>query len=395
MIKSLKARKISDSRKQPTIEVKLKTNQGCFIASCPSGASTGKGEAVALKADLAVKNINETMAPRLLGRDEAFQQEIDSFLNKLDGTKDKKKLGANAILAVSMAVCRAGAMAVNMPLYRYIEKIYPGRISANFPRPCFNIINGGAHAKNGLDIQEFMIIPQEPSFKENLKIGTKIFKKLKKQIGDSLGKKSTVLGDEGGFAPKISNPESALRLLVDSFGKSKVKIGLDCAATQFYKNKGYVLNKKKLTRKELLAYYIEIMERFPIAFIEDPFSETDNKGFGEITNKSGAKITIVGDDFLTTNITRIKKAKKFCNGVIIKPNQIGTVSETLEAVALAKSFGWKIIVSHRSGETMDDFIADLAVGVGADYIKSGAPSRPERLVKYKRLARIEKELTKK
>ena len=388
MIKALQARQILDSRKKPTVQVRLTTDKGVFFASCPSGASTGKNEAMVLKAENAVENINKIIAPQLIGRDETRQKEIDAFLIKLDGTKNKNKLGANAILPASMAVCRAGAKADNIPLFRYIGSY------SKMPRPCFNILNGGAHAKNNLDIQEFMIIPQEKTFKANLRMGKKIFKRLRRAIKKTLGKDSVSLGDEGGFAPKISNPESALKLLANSFNGFNIKIGLDCAATQFYKNRKYNLNKNHFSKEGLLTYYSNLADKFPIAFIEDPYCETDSSGFSGITKEIGERIVVVGDDFLTTNISRIAKAQKSkaCNGVIIKLNQIGTVSETLDAIKLAKSYGWKIIVSHRSGETMDDFIADLAVGAGADYIKSGAPSRPERLVKYKRLVKIEKEL---
>lgn len=401
MIKFLKARQIFDSRKNPTVEVVLKTDKGVFCASCPSGASTGKNEAVVLDSKTALENVNKIIAPRLIGKDETEQREIDTFLIKLDGTKNKRNLGANAILPVSMAVCRAGAKAMSLPLYKYIsncstlgvEHIGVEHIK-RLPKPCFNIINGGAHAANRLDVQEFMIIPQEKSFRANLKIGKVIFKRLKKKIKKTLGKDSIILGDEGGFAPKISDPESALMLISDTFGKYEVKIGIDAAATQFYKNGKYILNKKKMGKEDLLEYYSGLAGKYPFAFIEDPYAETDSRGFEKITKEIGKKIAVIGDDFLTTNMERIKKARrnKACNGVIIKLNQIGTITETLEAVALAKEYGWKIIVSHRSGETTDDFIADLAVGVGADYIKSGAPSKPERLIKYKRLVKIEREL---
>ncbi|MDP2909551.1 MAG: enolase [bacterium] len=394
MIKFLKARQIFDSRKNPTVEVVLRTDKGVFCASCPSGASTGRNEAAVLESEIAIKNINQIISPRLIGQNELNQKEIDNFLIKLDGTKNKRNLGANAILPVSMAVCRAGAKSAKLPLYKYISEICGGPFSAGFPKPCFNIINGGAHAANRLDVQEFMIIPQEKSFRENLKIGKVIFKRLKKKIKKTLGKDSIILGDEGGFAPKISDPESALILILDTFGKYEVKIGIDIAATQFYKNGKYILNKKKMGKEDLLEYYSGLAGKYPLVFIEDPYAETDSEGFEKITKEIGKKIAVIGDDFLTTNMERIKKARrnKACNGVIIKLNQIGTITETLEAVALAKEYGWKIIVSHRSGETVDDFIADLAVGIGADYIKSGAPSKPERLAKYKRLVRIEKEL---
>jgi enolase len=393
MIKSLRAKLILDSRGKPTVKVELRTEKGVFFASCPSGASTGKNEAVVVKAEEAVANINNIIALGLAGKNEKNQEEIDNFLIKLDGTKNKSKLGANAILPVSMAVCRAGAKTQNLPLYGYINKNYENNLRG-FPRPCFNIINGGAHAKNGLSIQEFMVIPREDSFKKNLKVGKKIFKKLRKILKKNLGKDSIKMGDEGGFAPKESDIRKILDFLSQASLKFKAKIGLDCAATQFYKDKKYILGKEKLNKEELLKEYINLVNNYPIIFIEDPFFENDYRGFEKITSDLGSRIIIVGDDFLTTNINRINKAEKSgaCNGAIIKPNQIGTVTETLKAVKISQSYGWKIIVSHRSGETMDDFIADLAVGVGADFIKSGAPSRPERLVKYKRLVKIEKEL---
>jgi len=287
-----------------------------------------------------------------------------------------KKLGANAILPVSIAVCRAGAAAKNLPLYKYVRD--PVSYENVLPRPCFNIINGGAHARNNLAIQEFMAIPNYESFSENLEAGLEAFNNLKNILQKEFGE-NLAMGDEGGFALPISEPEKALDFLIEATGDLKIDIGLDVAATQ-------------LKEKYALEFYKEIIKKYPIIFIEDPFRENDDKGFAGATKELG--ITIVGDDYLTTNIERIKRAekKKACNGVIIKPNQIGTVSETLKAVQLAKSYGWKIVVSHRSGETMDDFIADLAVGVGADFIKSGAPLTQERMVKYNRLLEIEGEI---
>jgi len=386
MIKDLKAKIILDSRKKRTVEVELKTEKGVFKTSCPSGASTGKTEAVALPAQKAVENINKIIACRLMGLDETEQGHIDKFLINLDGTKSKKTLGANAILPVSIAVCRAGAKTRKLSLYKYISKICGDPVSADLdlPRGCFNIINGGVHARlpdgqanNHLEIQEFMIVPDYNSFSKNLNIAKKVFNNLKKILNKKFGKKGIIMGDEGGFAPPIENDKKALDYILRAIGKLKVNIGLDVAATQFYQNGKYKIDNKFLNKQSLLIFYEDLVKNYPIIFIEDPYAETDVRGFKEITQKLGKRITIVGDDFLTTNIEKIKEAnqKDACNGVIIKPNQIGTVTETLEAVRLAKSYNWKIIVSHRSGETMDDFIADLAVGVNSDFIKSGAPSK--------------------
>jgi len=388
MIRGIKAKIILDSRKKPTVEVGLKTEKGVFAASCPAGASTGKTEAVALPAQKAVENINKIIAHRLLGLDEREQDHIDKFLINLDGTKNKKTLGANAILPVSTAVCRAGARTKKLPLYKYIKELYGGPVSVSFPKGCFNIINGGAHADNNLEIQEFMIVPDYNSFSKNLAAAKKVFNNLKKILNKEFGKKGIVMGDEGGFAPPIENDKKALDYILQAIGKLKVNIGIDAAAAQFYSKGKYKIDNKKLSRSELLVFYKKLIKEYPIIFIEDPFDENDDKGFS-LAVKKLRKVVIIGDDYLTTNIKRIKKAKKFCSGIIIKPNQIGTITEALEAVRLAKSYGWKIIVSHRSGETMDNFIADLAAGVRADFIKSGAPSKAERLAKYNRLVKIE------
>ena len=370
MIEEIKAKIISDSRKRATVQVELRTERGSFLASCPSGASTGKNEAKAVIPERAIKNIKKVLSKKLAGQDELDQTKIDKILAK------NRRLGANAILPVSIAVCRAGAAAKNLPLYKYLRN----RVSVSFPRPCFNIINGGAHAKNDLDIQEFMIVPNYKSFSENLRAGLEVFNKLKIILQKAF-KGNLNMGDEGGFAPQISEPEKALDFIIRAVGDLKVDIGLDVAASQIKNKENYNLD-----------FYKRLIKNYPIIFIEDPFAENDDKGFIEATKELG--VTIVGDDYLTTNIKRIKRAKKkkACNGTIIKPNQIGTLTQTLQAVDLAKSYGWKVIVSHRSGETMDNFIADLAVGVGADFIKSGAPSRPERLAKYERLLAIEKEI---
>jgi len=370
MIESVKGKIILDSRKRPTVEVELKTDKGIFRASCPSGASTGKNEAKTVKAEKAVENINKVISGKVAGQDEASQEKIDGILMK------SKNLGANAILPVSIAVCRAGAAKKGLPLFKYIGSNFSGKKPLSMPRPCFNIINGGAHADNGLDIQEFMIVPNYVSFFKNLKTAKKVFSNLKKLLEKEFGRKGIAMGDEGGFAPPVSQAEQALDFIVKAMGPLNVEIGLDVAATQ-------IKNRKKYN----IDFYKNLIEKYPIIFIEDPFAENDDKGFSSAVKN--LKPIIVGDDYLTTNIKRIKRAKGKCTGIIIKPNQIGTVTETLKAVKLARSYGWKTIVSHRSGETMDDFIADLAVGVSSEFIKSGAPSKPERMAKYNRLAKIQ------
>ena len=404
-IQEIIAREIQDSRGKSTVQVTITTEKGEFVASCPSGASTGKNEALELRDDdgrgvsKAIKNVNEVIAPKLrgrplpTGRQASNQKELDQLMIDLDGTENKSRLGANAILPVSIAITRAGAAAKKITLYQYIAELSGNAIG--MPLPCFNVINGGAHAKNDLDVQEFMVVPQKSTFVENLLIGSNVFNHLtellKKNFGEVPG-----MGDEGGYAPMISKAEQALFMLTTAIGSADAKIALDCAASEFFKDGKYILEGKELSREQLVDFYKDIVKRFPIISIEDPFAEDDWEGFKE-ARKALSSVTIIGDDLTTTNIKRIKEAesKKACNGIIIKLNQIGTVSETIEAVNLAKSYGWKIMVSHRSGETMDNFIADLAVGVGADFIKTGAYTKPERIVKYDRLLEIERELNKK
>ena len=404
-IKEIIAKEIKDSRGKPTVEVHVTTDKGTFIASCPSGASTGANEALELRDDdkrgvsKAIANVNDIIAPKLIGKDPSHQKELDELMIKLDGTPNKSKLGANAILPVSMAICRAGATAKKIPLYQHIAEmtdLNPSEARPRMPLPSFNILNGGGHAKNELEIQEFMIVPQKKTFAENLVLGSNVFNKLTellKERGDL-----PEMGDEGGYAPQISTAEQALFLIKSAIGgHDDVKIALDCAASEFYRDGKYEPQiGKQFSRSEMVDFYKDLASRFPIISIEDPFAETDWEGFKEIKTALPG-VTIIGDDLTTTNIKIIKEAesKKACNGIIIKLNQIGTVWETIEAVALAKSYGWKIMVSHRSGETMDNFIADFAVGVGADFIKSGAYTKPERIVKYDRLLAIEQELNKK
>ena len=410
-IKSIKAREILDSRGNPTVEVELSTDLGIFLASVPSGVSKGKYEAVELRDGgkryrgqgvlKAIRNINEKIQPKLKGQDVTDQKKIDNLMIKLDGTENKSKLGANAILAVSMAVCRAGAAAQNLPLYQYIQSICPLNFTivkkrGQLPDPCFNVIEGGAHARNELDFQEFMIVPQVKPFSKALQTASEIYQELKNLIKGKYIDLAINVGDEGGFAPPARVPEEALELILKAAKnlgyQNKIKIILDIAASQFYQAGKYKMKFGVFTTEGLLNYYSDLVQKYPILGLEDPFSEEDWEGFSKITKKQ--EIMVIGDDLLATNSFRIKEAyaKKACNGLILKPNQVGTISEAIEAGRLAKSYGWKVMVSHRSGETNDDFISDLAVGIGADFIKAGAPARGERVVKYNRLLRIEEEI---
>jgi len=417
-IQDIKAREILDSRKNPTIEVKLKTDSGKFLASVPSGASKGKYEALELRNNgkgvlKAIKNVNEIIGPKLKGEDPSKQKKIDEILINLDGTENKSRLGANAICGVSLAVCRAGTAEKNISLWEYISNLSIYEID-RFPIPCFNLIEGGAHTKNDLDFQEFMIVPytgisrkfqsgrlaqgenrpQRDSFAENLRIGSEIYNQLKENLSQRYNKKGLILGDEGGFSAQIKLPEEAIEFILkaarDLNYQNEIKILLDIASSQFYDGEHYKMKIGVFTREDLNKYYSDLISKYPILGLEDPFSEEDWQGWQDLN----AKCLIIGDDLTVTNPKRIKmaKEKKACNGVIIKINQIGTLTEAIEAVKLAKSYGWKTIVSHRSGETNDDFIADFSVGVGADFIKAGAPAQKERMAKYKRLLEIEKEI---
>ncbi len=385
-IDSVKVKEIPDSRGKKTIKIELNAGLGKFSASVPSGTSKGKYEAVEKPAAIAADSVNKIIAPKIKGRNPVKQKKIDEFLIAIDGTKKKSRLGANAILGISMAVCRAGAKEKKMPLWKWISKIAGTR--PKLPRPSLLQFEGGKHGRTSLDIQEFMTVASGRTFKERLSAGIKTYK--------SLGKSFTDLGLEGAFVPRNKKTNELLELLTEKSGKSKIFI--DAAANSFYKKGKYYFEGKKLTAKELLSFYLDIIKKYPIIAIEDPFVEEDWKSWQRFMlelKKQKLKVMVVGDDLTVTNSVRIKLAKKrkACNAVIIKLNQIGTVSEAIEAAKLAKSFGWEIIISHRSGETMDDFIADLAVGLGADFIKSGAPSKPERMAKYNRLLKIEKEMS--
>jgi enolase len=430
-IKSIHARQIFDSRGNPTVEVDLITEHGLFRAAVPSGASTGEFEALELRDGgkdymgkgvmKAVKNVNDVIAPALIGKDEKKQKELDTYMvQTLDGTKNewgwcKKKLGANSILAVSLAVCKAGAAAKNVPLWRHIADL-AGNPTPCLPVPSFNIINGGSHAGNKLAMQEFMILPTgATSFTESMKIGCEVYHTLKKVINKRYGLDATAVGDEGGFAPNIQENGEALHLIQEAIEKAgytdKVKIGMDVAASEFYtgnEDARYNLDFKnengseedKISADSLISVYKGFIKQCkdttPIVSIEDPFDQDDWASWIKFTEAVGEHVQIVGDDLTVTNPTRVKKAieEKACNALLLKVNQIGSIWESIEAVTMSKKAGWGVMASHRSGETEDSFIADLAVGLSAGQIKTGAPCRSERLAKYNQLLRIEEEMGK-
>jgi enolase len=412
-IKSVNAREILDSRGNPTVEVDIITEAGTARAGVPSGASTGIHEALELRDKdknrylgkgvlKAVENVNKKIASTLVGKEPVEQGKIDDALCMLDGSDNKSELGANAILGVSMAVCKAGALEQNIPLYKHIAKL-AGVNKFVMPVPCFNVINGGEHAGNKLAFQEFMILPVgAKSFKEALQMGAETYHNLKSIIKKKYGIDSVNVGDEGGFAPPV-NEEEALDLLQSAIKKSgytgKIKIGLDCAASEFYKKGKYDLNFKGdkpdlLTGEELAEKYKQMVEKYPIVSIEDPFDQDDFDSYAKLTQAIGKDVQIVGDDLLVTNPQRIQKAIHHgaCNALLLKVNQIGSVTESMEAAKLSSDNGWGVMVSHRSGETEDSFIADLVVGLKTGQIKTGAPCRSERLAKYNQLLRIEEEL---
>lgn len=416
-IKSILARQIFDSRGNPTVEVDLTTELGLFRAAVPSGASTGVHEALELRDNeknnyhgkgvaKAVANINTALAPELIksGLEVTQQTEVDEFLIKLDGTENKSKYGANALLGVSLAVAKAGAAKKGVPLYKHLADL-AGNKDIILPVPAFNVINGGSHAGNKLAMQEFMILPTgATSFTEAMKIGSEVYHHLKKVIHTKFGLDATAVGDEGGFAPNILNNKDALNLIQDAIAKAgytgKVEIGMDVAASEFFKDGLYDLDFKNpnsdksawLTPDKLTNLYQEFINEFPMVSIEDPFDQDDWAAWSNITGNT--KIQIVGDDLTVTNPKRIATAveKKACNCLLLKVNQIGTVTESIQAHLLAKQNGWGTMVSHRSGETEDTFIADLVVGLSTGQIKTGAPCRSERLAKYNQILRIEEEL---
>ena len=406
-IQKIQAREILDSRNQPTIEAKITLSDGSIgIASVPSGASTGKFEALELRdGDLtryngrgvlkAVANVNEKIAKIISGL-ELEQKDFDQLLIEEDGTENKGRLGASAILVSSMAFAKSSAANRSQKLWQYFAEI-SGTKKPALPTPMFNILNGGRHATDSTDIQEFMIAPAGENFAEKMITGEKIYRALKKILEEK--KLPTTLGDEGGFAPSLPSNEAAIEIIMTAIESAsavdKVKIALDAAAGEFYKDGRYHLKKdgKNLSASELISFYENWLAKYPIISIEDPLAEDDLENWKIITEKLGRKIMLVGDDLFATNPKRLKLGidRKLANAIIIKPNQIGTITETIETAKMAERADFKIIVSHRSGETMDTAIAHLAVGLAAPFIKAGAPAQPERLAKYDELLKIESE----
>lgn len=408
VIELVYAREVLDSRGNPTVEVEVALESGSIgRAIVPSGASTGAFEAVELRdgnkgrylgkgVETAVTNVNEIIAPELEGMDPFDQPTIDGLMIELDGTPNKSKLGANAILGVSMAVARAAAEELGLPLFQYI-----GGVNAKqLPVPMMNIINGGEHADNNVDVQEFMILPVgAPTFKEALRMGAEVFHSLKNVLAEN--GLACGVGDEGGFAPNLSSNRAALELIVDAISKAgyepgkDIMLGLDVAATEMYnkETQKYVLagEGKELTAAEMVDFYAEWVENFPIITIEDGLDEEDWDGWKLLTDKLGKKIQLVGDDLFVTNTERLERGIEsgVANSILVKVNQIGTITETLDAIEMAKRAGYTAVISHRSGETEDTTIADLAVAVNAGQIKTGAPSRTDRVAKYNQLLRIE------
>lgn len=409
-IKELRAREILDSRGNPTVEVDLMMDNGAWgRAAVPSGASTGSHEAVELRdgdgaryggkgVRKAVENIQKIILPRIRGVEDSIQETLDEGLLELDGTPNKAHLGANAVLAVSLAYAKASALASGTPFYRYIAAL-AGKSGSLLPTPMMNILNGGQHADNALDIQEFMILPVGAvSFSEALRQGTEIFHQLKKVL--HARKLATAVGDEGGFAPQIESTDQALSLIEEAVSAAGYKLGddvvlaLDAAASEFCKGGAYHFHAEGRmieSASDLMAYYSQLREKYPIVSIEDGLDEEDWAGWTEMTSRLGAHMQLVGDDLFVTHTARLKQGieAKAGNAILIKVNQIGTLTETLRAIAVAQQAGFGVIVSHRSGETEDSSIADIAVGTEAGQIKTGSLSRSDRTAKYNQLLRIE------
>ncbi|VVB52547.1 Enolase [uncultured archaeon] len=411
IIKAVVAREVLDSRGNPTVEAELTTNAGVFRAIVPSGASTGTHEAVELRDGdksryggkgvlNAVGNVNKVIAAKVVGMDVLDQRGLDNVLIGLDGTPNKGKLGANAILAVSMAATKAAAVSKGVPLYAHIARISQSK-GVVLPVPQLNVINGGKHAGLENDIQENMFMPiGAKSFSEGLRAGAETYHVLKKILKAKYGAGAIGLGDEGGFAPPIKTPQERLDTLVKAIDEAGytgvISLALDSASSEFYyKDKGkYNVSGKEYSSAELVDFYADLVSTYPVVSIEDGMAEDDWEGWVLLNKKLGGKIQLTGDDLLVTNVERIKTAiqKKAANSVLIKVNQIGSVSESIDAVQMTQKQGWTATVSHRSGETEDAFIADFAVGVDAGQLKTGAPARSERLAKYNQLLRIEQEL---
>ena len=404
-IKLIKGREILDSKGYPTIEVELTTEFGVFTASVPSGTSTGKYEAKELRdggekylgrgVQKAVQNINKVIAPKLIGKNPQEQQEIDNLMIKLDGTPDKSNLGANALLGVSVAILKAGAAAESVPLWQWIAKL--AGTKPLLPSPCLLYIEGGLHGRGDVDTQEFMVVIEDGSFHEQLRLGTETYHTLRELISKKFGKASTNVGLEGGFTPPVQGTEDVLDLIMEALKKAgirKAKIILDVAASTFFRDGRYYFEGENLNQYGLSKFYTALCQKYPIIGIEDPFAQDDWAGFEGITQSLGQSINIIGDDVLATNIPRIEEAQKkgACNALILKPNQAGTVTETIRAAKLALDHDWDVFVKHRSGETCDAFISDLAVGLGTGWLMAGAPNRGERVAKYNRVLMIEQEL---
>ena len=407
-IKDVRAREILDSRGNPTVEVDVILENGILgRAAVPSGASTGEREALELrdgdknrylgKGTLkAVANVNGPLRDLVIGMDAEDQKELDLAMIKLDGTETKSKFGANAILGISMAAMKASAINKGMPLYKYIGS------GTKLPKPMMNIINGGAHADNKLDFQEFMIIPERDTIHERVRVGAEVFHNLKKVLNEK--GLATGVGDEGGFAPNLKSNSEGFELIIEAIKRAgyvpgvDVNLAIDVAASEFYHDGKYELTgeERSLTTDELIDFYEELVTKYPIISIEDPVDENDWEGFKKITERLGNKIQLVGDDLFVTNKKCLQKGIDMHagNAILLKVNQIGTVTETLETIELAKKNGYKTIISHRSGETEDTTIADLAVGLDLGQIKTGSMSRTDRICKYNQLMRIEEELTK-
>ncbi|OGY09093.1 MAG: phosphopyruvate hydratase [Candidatus Blackburnbacteria bacterium RIFCSPHIGHO2_01_FULL_43_15b] len=413
------AHEILDSRGDPTIETVIRLDSGqTTVSSVPSGASVGAKEALELRDKdsrrfagkgvlRAAENVNQKLGPALVGMDPANQTEVDQKLISLDGTKEKKNMGANAILSISQSVCKAGAIASGMSLYNWVSKLGEGmqalnsKLPTRIPTPVFNMINGGLHGAGNLDFQEFQVIPASSKiFSEGLRTSVEVYY----QIRESLIRRGAIhsVGDEGGFAPNLFTNADALEIDIEAIKEAGYQIGedfflgLDVAANSIWKNGSYTIKDRSnaLNGSGLESYYESINQEYRLIYLEDPYHEEDWNSWRELTAKIGDKTMVVGDDLLVTNPERVSRAvsEKACNAILVKPNQIGTVTETLGVIKLARNAGWKIIVSHRSGETNDWFIADFAVGVKSDYVKFGAPARGERIAKYNRLLAIEKEL---
>ena len=406
IIKEVKAREILDSRGNPTVEVEVKLDNSIIgRAAVPSGASTGAFEAAELRdggkrylgkgVQIAVKNVNEKLAPLVVGLKAEDQRNLDEQMIKLDGTKNKSSLGANAILGVSLATARAGANSANQSLFKYLG----GSDAKTLPVPMMNILNGGAHADTNVDIQEFMVAPiGAGTFKESLRWGAEIYHSLK----SVLKKKglATSIGDEGGFAPNLASNRAALDLILEAVelagfkAGSEIALAMDVAATEFFDNGSYKFEGKQLTSDQMITYYSDLVSAYPLLSIEDPLDENDWDGWAKLTAQLGDKIQIVGDDLFVTNPERLLRGieSKTANALLVKVNQIGTLTETIDAVNLAHKSNYRSMMSHRSGETEDTTIADLAVALNCGQIKTGAPARSERVAKYNQLLRIEEEL---